>query len=567
MAFDLLLHLVERMSVVVTISFLLTRWPFTRRFLQRKGTHLQRVVMALIFGVLGIMGTYTGIPIQGALANSRAIAPLVGGLLGGPLVGLAAGLIAGVHRFAIGGFTALSCGLSTTVEGLIGGLISRRVKEQEIPWSVAFWTGVIAEVAQMGIILTFSRPFPAAWDLVKAIAAPMILVNAAGVAIFMVIVQAVFSEEERAGALEAQKVLRIANRTLPFLRQGLHADSARATAEIIYGMTDVAAVAITDQDKILACVGDGSDHHYAGLPIQTEATRLALATGKLQLAQNRKEIGCDVHGCPLMSAVVVPLQRRNEVIGTLKLYRSEERGIGPLDIELAEGLGQLFSTQVELADLEMADRLRSKAELKALQAQINPHFLFNALNTISSFCRRDPETARTLLGHLADSFRRSLQEPGTMVTLEQELEHVHAYLSLEQARFGDKLVFAVDIDPRLKTWQLPALTLQPLVENAVRHGLLPRKTGGRLVLTGRLEQGEACLTVEDNGVGMTGEELRRAMDGESDTPGGLGMGLSNVNLRLVSIYGPQYGLAVTSRKGRGTKVEVRIPAEVQEAIL
>lgn len=567
MAFDLLLHLVERMSVVVTTSFLLTRWPFTRRFLQRRGTPLQRVVMALIFGVLGIMGTYTGIPIRGALANSRAIAPLVGGLLGGPLVGLAAGFIAGVHRYAIGGFTALSCGLSTMVEGLIGGLVSQRIKEQEIPWPIAFWTGVIAEVAQMIIILSVSRPFLAAWGLVKVIAAPMIIVNSAGVAIFIVIVQAVFAEEERAGALEAQKVLRIANRTLPFLRQGLQTDSARATAEIIYGMTDVAAVALTDQEQILACVGEGSDHHYAGLPIQTEATRLALSTGKLQLAQHKDEIGCDVAGCPLMSAVVVPLRRRNEVIGTLKLYRSQEMGIGPLDIELAEGLGQLFSTQVELADLEMADRLRSKAELKALQAQINPHFLFNALNTISSFCRRDPETARTLLGYLADSFRRSLQEPGTMVTLEKEMEHVHAYLALEQARFGNKLQFVVDIDPRLNSWRLPALTLQPLVENAVRHGLLPRKAGGRLVLTGRLHHGEAHLTVEDDGVGMTAEELRRALAGEGGSPGGLGMGLSNVNQRLLSIYGPQHGLDVTSRKGHGTRVEVRIPADIQEAVL
>ena len=139
-------------------------------------------------------------------------------------------------------------------------------------------------------------------------------------------------------------------------------------------MTSASAVAITDRDQILAHVGAGDDHHLTGMPLLTKATRSCFETGMVTVAQTAGEIGCSSPICPLKSAVIVPLFRRSEIVGTLKLYYVYEEAMSALDIEFAQGLGQIFGTQLELASLEQMTELAAKAELKALRAQINPHF-------------------------------------------------------------------------------------------------------------------------------------------------------------------------------------------------
>lgn len=557
--FELLFTLLERMSMIVTLAFLMTRFNIVRQLIQRQANWRQKLTLTLVFGILGILGTYIGIPVEGALANSRVVAPLVGGLLGGPFVGLTAGLIAGTHRYLLGGFTALSCGISTTLEGLLGGIVGQRRKIGELSWQTAFWTGFFAEMGQMAIIMLISRPLQEAWELVRLIAVPMIVVNAAGIAIFILIIRNVFLEQERAGAVQAQKALRIADKTLPYLRQGLSFSSARNAAQIIFDMTDVQAVAITDHEQILAHVGLGADHHLPGQPVMTAATKNVLATGEPAIAKNQQEIICEQEGCPLQSAVIVPLKKRKQVVGALKIYQSKQNAIGQLEMELATGLGHLFSTQLELADLEIQSQLLAKAEIKALQAQINPHFLFNSLNTIMAFCRTSPEKARDLLASLANFFRMNLSHVDDYVSLERELEHIKSYLALEQARFGPKLQVEYRIPPEAKEWQLPALTLQPLVENAIKHGLLPKKNGGCVLIQAQVLGDELVVTVEDNGVGMEAAQVEQLFTTKGSSASGIGIGFSNVNQRFKSIYGPKSSLQVTSKPGVGTKVEVRIP--------
>lgn len=549
--------LIERMSVVITLAFVLTRSQSFRRLLQDKANLKQKILLTFIFGLLGILGSYTGIPIQGALANSRVIAPLVGGLFGGPAVGLAAGFIAGAHRYFLGGFTAFSCGLSTTVEGFLGGLVSLRYRQRKLPWQVAFFTGFGAEVLQMLIILAISRPLEAAWSLVKVIGLPMILVNATGIALAVVIIQNVLHEHEIAGAIQAQKALKIADRTLPFLRQGLNETSARETATIILEATEVEAVAITLGDKILTHLGAGDDHHLPGQNVLTAATREALATGEIRIAQTPQEIGCHYPGCPLKAAVVVPLKNRGKVIGTLKLYHTRYNAIGPLDLEFAAGLGHLFSTQLELAELDRQEKLLTRAEIRALQAQINPHFLFNALNTIMAVCRTEPDNARRLLGYLGDFFRRNLQHPEQTVTLATEIEHVRSYLAIEKARFGPRLEVEIDVEPGAGKYLLPALTLQPLVENAVKHGILPKKEGGKVTITAREMGNKVIVRVEDDGVGINLAKATHLLEENNFSNNNLG--LRNVHDRLRLLYGQDSGLKITLRPNGGTIVEFSLP--------
>ncbi len=283
-------------------------------------------------------------------------------------------------------------------------------KKGLIPWHVAWLAGFAGEIIQMLIILTFAKPFSEAVELVKIIAIPMITVNSMGVAIFMLIIKSAVEHQERVAAMQAKATLNITNLILPHLRQGLNENSAHKIAKIILDTLGVAAVAITDRKKILAHVGIGSDHHLCGAPLLTKATLNAIKTGEIQIANKREEIGCSNPKCRLSSAVIVPLKRRKEVIGTLKLYHERENSITSVNLEVARGLAHIFSTQLEIVELDTLARLKTEAELKSLQAQIHPHFIFNALNTIISLIRIEPAKARDLLLNLATFFKIQLEK-------------------------------------------------------------------------------------------------------------------------------------------------------------
>lgn len=554
----LIIQMALRMSMVITIAFLMTRAKPFRRLLYNTASFRERLILTGIFSAIAIFGTYSAVEIQGALANSRVIGVVMAGLLGGPLMGAGAGLVSGLHRWFLGGFTGFACGLSTFTEGLVSGLIYKMCRDKKIGWEAAFLTGILTESLQMLIILLVAKPFPAALSLVKVISVPMIVINSTGVAIFMMIVRSAQEEEERIGAVQAQKVLSIANKTLQYLRQGLNRDSAQKVAEVIKGYSNVEAVALTDDQKILAHIGGGAGHHLPGQPIMTRATRWVLDQGKIMVAVSREEIQCSHPGCTLRSAVIIPLVSGERTVGTLKLYQAKENSVSSLDLEFAKGLGLLFSTQLELSELEAQGKLLKEAQLKALQAQINPHFLFNSLNTIVSFSRHDPEKTRDLLIHLGDFFRKTLSKNQDFVTIAEELERIDAYLAIEQARNGSRLQVFRDIDPGLLEVTLPALILQPLVENCVKHGILPKPQGGGVFIRVCRENDSAVITVEDNGVGMDPSGTWKTQAAIFSDKGA-GIGLKNVDQRLKTIYGLENGLKITSGMDRGTKFEINIP--------
>ena len=361
---------------------------------------------------------------------------------------------------------------------------------------------------------------------------------------------------EQEEAIRTQQVLDIANKTLPYLRTGLSMESSGEVARIIYERSDAIAVAITDLDRVLAFSGTGSDHHKPGESILTRATKDALKYNEVRILRSQREIGCPYKDCPLKTAIVAPLEFKKTAAGALKFYYSSRDRLTEGRVMIAEGLARLLSTQLELSDLERKEELAARAELKALQAQINPHFLFNVLNTIGMFCRTSPSQARKLIVQFADFFRKSLERSSDLVTLEEELDYVNSYLVLESARFGEKLKVEKKIDEKSLGFQLPAFTLQPLVENSVKHGI---SSDGSLKITikAKIQDSALVINVEDDGVGITRGDMKKIL-----MPGfgkGLGIGLHNVNERLICLYGEKYGLDVSSTVGSGTKVIVRIP--------
>jgi two-component system sensor histidine kinase LytS len=560
---NLFVNLLQRLGIFAIAFILIMRFDIFKRLLTGRANRYEKLYLSMLFGLFGIAGTYMGVPIQNAIANSRVVGVVLGGILGGPLVGLAAGGIAGGHRYLIdiGGFTAAACGVATIVEGAAGGLIYRRLKRRTFDPAAAFITGVIVETLQMVILLLIPKPFSAALSLVSMIGFPMILVNSLGLALFVELVASVYKEKERFAAFQAQTALNIALRTLPFLRSGLTGASASETARIILEMSDLDAVAISDKSIILAYAGKGKARHHPGSSLLHSSTKAVLSTGRIAVPLTRAEIGCTHTDCSLGSSIIVPLVKQDITIGSLQLYRLKEYGITPLDIELANGLAHLFSNQLEISALDEHKKLLKDAEIKALQSQINPHFLFNAINTIISYTRTSPETASELLVKLADFYRSNINPGAGNVSLATELEHCRAYIAIESARFEERVGISYDLDQKALGCLLPPLILQPLVENALRHGILPREEGGEVIIAAHEEQNMIRIEVKDNGVGMSAGVLA-GLFVDADPPAqqiGAGIALKNVNARLLALYGAQHALRVDSETGRGTTVTFTVP--------
>jgi LytS/YehU family sensor histidine kinase len=340
-------------------------------------------------------------------------------------------------------------------------------------------------------------------------------------------------------------VLELLQATLPELRRGLTESAARTVAYQLFEKLGYGAVAVTDTHHVLAFVGAGADHHGRGdTPIRPVYEVLVEQRPLLAPLGIRTE--CSHPACPLGAAAVVPLLFSDGPAGAVVAYATAGSPLTEAAVDTLAALGDQLSAQLQLSELQTATTT-------ALQAQMEPHFVFNALNTIASFIRTDPEHARKLVLAFADHLRGRFARPGEFVTLEEELRHVRSYLELEQARFGSQLEVTIDTAPDALAVRLPPLLVQPLVENAVKHG----KTTDRplhLLVRARVRRGKLRVTVRDDGRGIAREAIDRVL--EQGVGEGTGLGLASVNLRLTAHYGD--GVRLRSFPF-GTVVRLEVP--------
>jgi LytS/YehU family sensor histidine kinase len=342
-----------------------------------------------------------------------------------------------------------------------------------------------------------------------------------------------------------QPVLELLEATLPELRRGLTESAARVVAYELFEKLGFGAVAVTDRQQVLAFVGAGADHHAPGdQPIRPVFE--ALAQDRPLLAPLGIRVECGHPACPLGAAAVVPLRLTDGVAGAVVAFATDGSPLRESAVTTLEAVGDQLSAQLQLSELH-------SATTTALQAQIEPHFVFNALNTIASFIRTDPEKARRLVVAFAEHLRARFARPGEFVTLEDELRHVRSYLELEQARFGSQLEVTVDATPEALSVRLPPLLVQPLVENAIKHGKTDRPL--HLLVRARVRRGRLHVTVRDDGRGIARDAIERVL--EPGVGEGTGLGLANVNRRLTAHYGR--GVRLRSFPF-GTVVRLEVPA-------
>ncbi len=555
---NLALSLLQQMCVYLVIAYLLSKTPLFIPLMHVTVRLPHRLACYGVFSMFCIMGTYFGLRIDDSIANTRAIGAVLGGLLGGPSVGFAVGLTGGLHRYSMGGFTATACAVSTITEGLIGGLVHRSLcqsgrKDLLFQPVVVGLVTFAAEVVQMAIIVLMARPVESAVHLVQNIALPMWTANTLGAAMFMRILLDRRTMVEKQSSVFSAKALKIAARAEGVLRSGLNPENSMRVARIIYEETGVGAVAITDRDQILAFIGIGDDHHRPGMPFSSSLTRDAIAHNQVMYADgNDVAYQCSIRAdCPLGSSLVIPLRGEDDqVIGTIKLYEPKTRLFSTINRTLGEGIARLLSTQILAGRYEQQKQLLAQSEIKLLHAQVNPHFLFNTLNTLSAVIRNDPERARQLVKNLSTFFRKNLKRPSEEASLDDEIEHVTAYLQIELARFQDQLSVSIDVPDDLRAARLPAFSLQPIVENAIKHGTSQLLGDGRIAIGAMRRENDLVLWVEDNA-------------GLYQKPsGGDGLGMSLVDRRIKSRHGDEYGLEIDCAPDTFTRISLRLPLEL-----
>ncbi|GAX89170.1 LytS/YhcK type 5TM receptor domain-containing protein [Effusibacillus lacus] len=579
---ELTIYLFERVGLLLILAFMLTRVTSFRYLLDRKLNWGTIVFHSLIFGAFAILGALMGefiakgstIPdmlesqlVQGeTLVGSTLIVVVIAGLLGGPSVGFLSGAIAGTFYYFWLQEAQLASGTINPIAGLLAGLTARFFSsERIIAPAKAMFIGMFPPIIHMGLLLLFTSPPEQSISLVNTIGLPLVVTSSLAIAIFTAMIQVAVSEQEQEAAIETQRALRITEEALPHLKQGLGYETAAEIAKLLHTELKMAAVSITDKSQVLAHIGLGSDHHKQGEMLQTHISHIAIDSGEIQIAVNGEQIQCSHSDCPLQAAILVPLRQSGEVVGLIKLYFQRPQQLRAVEIAIAQGLGKLISNQLDVLAVEKMKNLLQEMELSNLQAQVNPHFFFNTLHLISSLIRVNPDLARHIIVQLGYFMRLNLKIAASpLISLEQELEHLYAYIEIVKVRFADQLTIDCHIDEGIETALIPPSTLQPLVENSIKHGLKHVSGGGKIELCVRKKGEEIELEIRDNGIGIPSKLIGNLGKQPIPSEEGTGIGLHNVNQRLIGLLGMRSSLKIENLESGGCCVSFRIPIANEE---
>ncbi len=364
-----------------------------------------------------------------------------------------------------------------------------------------------------------------------------------------------------------EETLSLASDMLEDMRGGLTTESAEAICRHLLSETRACTIAVTNETHVLACVGTMADDFPAGSPIHTPATNYVIEHGITQSFTQTVEVGTENgRRRKIPAGIVAPLKVNDRTVGALKFYFPTSHAVNRTQYALVMGFAELISTQLVIHALELQEELTARAEVRALQAQINPHFLFNTLNTIASFTRTDPARARELLRDFSGFYRSMLDNTGSLIPVTREIAQTKRYLMFEYARFGDDRISAeFSIEAGTEDVLVPAFIIQPLVENAVRHGMRDEGTLHIRVSVRAGKDGAISIEVADDGAGMSEDVAASLFDlnaGSVDptAPQGSGAGVAthNISERIKRFYGPKSFAHAVSRPREGTTITLHL---------
>lgn len=554
MNLQFIIHLISNIGFSSMIAFFFIKIDRSNLVIKNKGkTSKDIVILSFFFSLLAISGTYIGLNFQGAILNTRNVGVVAGGILGGPYVAVITGVVAGFHRMFVnvGRETALPCAIATILGGFIIAYFEKFTKNKSKS-AVAFLMGFIVENLSMMFILIFVKNKDLAQNIVKNFYIPMVMMNAIGASILILIVEDIIEKSELIAGNQAKLALSIANKTLPYFREFKDFTALNEVCRIISEDLGAKATVITDKNEIIA--GFSFDKiNIEKTKIKSEDTKRAIEDGEVKVVIKDEEeiIEEFLYISPnIKSCIILPLNEKNDVIGTMKIFFDTAEKITEKNRYLMIGLSHLISTQMEISKIENLKSLVKYSEIKALQSQINPHFLFNVLNTMAALIRINPEKAREVTIDLSKYLRYNLDNNLKSVELINELNQVDTYIKIEKARFGEKINIKYDINENLYNFKIPSLIIQPLVENSIKHGILKKSEKGNVLLQIKKIGKDIEVIIEDDGVGIK-QEIIDSLDSKIEE----NIGLKNVHQRLKLLYGK--GLNIM-KLNKGTRIKFKI---------
>lgn len=402
----------------------------------------------------------------------------------------------------------------------------------------------------------------------------------AGVMLALVVawsgVQLVSPVDKRLQATE--RTLRVASATLAHMTDGLSEQGCMAVCQLLLSETAASAIAMTDTRTTLAYVGSEAGIVPVAAKVSS-AVKNVLESKRVQTftlddqSEWKDEFALSTLQSsklvPFPAGIIAPLIVSDKSVGTLKLYYARKQDITHTQITIVCGLAELLSTQLLAYELDRQAELTARAEVKALQAQINPHFLFNTLNTIASFTRTNPEKARLLLRDFSSFYRHTLESSQTLIPLSEELQQTRRYLQIEKARFGeDRIIENERIAPDCADILVPGFMVQPIVENAVRHAMKDDEPL-HIDILAEVDESDVLISVCDDGLGMDASTADKLLHSTKVSikhdPRGTGIALRNVAERIERFYGAGSGVEIVSKLGEGTCVTLRLSREARTA--
>lgn len=544
-------HLISNIGCSAIIAFFFIRIDKANIIIKSNAkTKKDIIALSFFFSLLSISGTYIGLNFNGAILNTRNVGVIAGGILGGPYVAIITGLVAGIHRAFVnlGKETAIPCAIATITGGFLTAYVHRFIKSKDKIF-FGFFLACVVENLSMGLILIILKDKILAQNIVANFYVPMVFMNSIGSSVLILLVEDIIQKSELIAGRQAKLALEIANKTLPHFRE---TENLSEVCKIIAEDLGAKATVITNKKEIIAGFSFDKDE-IKKADIKSNNTRKVLKTGETMLVIKEDDeiiedfLDISPH---IKSCIILPLKEKNDISGTLKIFFDTAEKITDKNRYLMIGLSHLISTQMEISKVENLISLLKYSELKALQSQINPHFLFNVLNTMTSLIRTNPEKAREVTIDLSNYLRYNLDNNVKSVELIKELNQVNTYIKIEKVRFGDKLNILYDVDESLYNFQIPSLIIQPLVENSIKHGILKKRDNGCVKIIIKKIGKDIEVIIEDDGIG-----IEQTIIDNLDKQIKENIGLKNVHQRLKLLYGE--GLNIKKLE-QGTRIKFKI---------
>lgn len=541
--------IIENLKIIALITlaiYPIIKHSSFKRIMLRVASQNEKAITGVYFGFLSIVGSLVGVVVFNNIRiQGDLIGPVTAGIIGGPIIGLIAGAIGAMYRFSIDNITRLPDILSILIAGLIGGLFYTKYKQRKVQLIKIYAYGFAVELIRLGLILWYIEPRILAGPYYSMIGVYMLFLNPLGVTLLLSLVKDIQYNQNLTGATYAEKSLEIARQSLHMFRNGYTHAAMQEITSMIFRYVEASAVVVYNEEG--AYTYAGTDHMKKW--VSERVQQVWIKEGQRYYIEREEDI----------AVLKAPILLNNKIAGELQFIKSST-DIVATDIKMIEGIASFLSLQIQNTIINDQEKLLIEWEFNALKAQVNPHFLYNALNVIKTMVRLDAEKSQELIINLADFYRRSLSEREDLIPFIEELKLIKSYMDLQVARFGDRVELTIDVNPSYYDIRFPSFTIQPLIENSIIHGLDDNENTMLNIHLETIRMGDyLTIRVSDNGVGFNSDiidDVNSAKHRKSES----GIGLKNIDMRLKSMYHDDYQFEI-SNTTEGALVTMKIPID------